>query len=148
MGKRQLFPADRPLPCTNRILIGQPPLTSPPALLPIPQGEGAQTCRWKCCQGGWSLFREHRDAYCVQPCHWEFLRAEGRGISTSGNVLCCQTSDSLSPETRQDSVLTLLTQSRVVAVVCFIQDPNVQGGLGAMVFSSSSQPTPISLILH
>ena len=40
-------------------------------------------------------------------------------------------------------VLTLPTQSRVIAVARSIQDPNVWGGLGTTVFSSSSQPTPM-----
>lgn len=66
LGKRQLFPADRPLAYKNGILIGpQPPPAHPLAPWLIPQGAAAQTCRWKCCQGAWSLFREHRD--CGQP---------------------------------------------------------------------------------
>lgn len=56
LGKRQLFPADRPLAYKNGILIGpQPPPAHPLAPWLIPQGAAAQTCRWKCCQGAWSL---------------------------------------------------------------------------------------------
>lgn len=92
LGKRQLFPADRPLAYKNGILIGpQPPPAHPLAPWLIPQGAAAQNVPLEMLPGSVEPFQGAQRLWPVS--HWELLGAEGRDISTLE-----------SPKDRQDSL--------------------------------------------